>query len=659
MFMGDGEAATEQPPSTANTYTIVLRCPSSARFRPEEGQLVTLSGVPDLQGQVETRLRTRWLDQGHDAPLPRELWLEVRCESAALDLAISASTSVSRLLASIVAFTANVQCGAPEVHLAYDSTPGHSERDFMEVFLPDEQGHPREGRLVNTDEFTAIFEALDQSGDAAGRLSRALNQYELALRYWYFGGEYLSLSHLYMAVEALTTLVIRARCVADGVDEAELARRHGVDPDDPERPRWRPALDSWARRTLIFQADEGTYSAARSASDGVEHGFMEMNEVIKRAIAATEATFGYVRKAILNLLQIDEQRFPELYVRSPRDVQSLRKMVRGKFIGVQDDIAPPGEEYPHLEWRSGVRTFTRTGDEFALTFNEHFTVRCHPDVSFQGLAFEARGRLEAGQDPLAITVGQEIQQGSAVEEPPFDLVVIALDRAASFAAPIGKAIGERGMSPIQALSMFRFSMQLAVFESILTLLRDDRAPEALALMQGLIRNTCLLQLSSSEEHGPGIAIKSRLDALDRSVALYDDPMVTERVAQEREMLGRVAEASGVDLSEPLPELSTAPFFRDHTKDAALVQEIALSDVVAMQFHLEVLEDPPVFRTQGTDPRVRAGAASLAISAVTASAIALAEVCHFDYDQTAAHELLTLAETLDPEAGRPEPAEDYS
>jgi len=552
------------------------------------------------------------------------------------------------MLASVSAFTANVRCGAPEVHLAYDSTPGRVEREFVEVFLPDEQGLPRAGRLINTGEFTAVFEAIDRS-DETNRISRALNQYELALRFWYLGGEYLALSHLYMAVEALTKAVIRVRCAADDIDEAELARRNNIDPDDPERPRWRPALETWARHTLIFQSDKKTYDAARTASDGVEHGFMEMNEVHKRAVSATEATFLYVRTAILGVLGIDDdEEFHELHARPPRDVQSLRKMVRGKFIGEQDDIAPPGEEYPYLEWRSNIRTITRTGDEFSLTYNEHFTVRCHPDVGFQGLAFEARGRLQAGQSPMTVEVGQEIDLSTG-EEPTRETVLNALERASSFAATLGKSVGERGVSGVQALSVLRHSMQLALFESIHSLLRDDRAPEALVLMHGLIRNTCLLQLSSRSENGAAVAIQARLDGLDRNIALHDDGAVADHAALERDSLERAAASAGIQLPHAMPDLSSAPFYADHAKDAALVEEVALSDLAAIQLHLEAEEGRPAFRTQSTDPRLQAGTASLAIGALTTSAIALAEICGHEYDDDLALELLALAETLDPDS----------
>lgn len=291
--------------------------------------------------------------------------------TSSLDQAASLATSVARFLTSILAFAANVQTGIPEVHIAYDSTPGHSEREFLEAFLPDERGIPREGRVVKAAEFDLVLQGTLASPESE-RLSRGLQQYELALRHWYFGGEWLALAHLYMAVEALTKLVLRKHCAVTNLDEAEVARINGIDPDDPDRPRWRPALDSWVRHGLIFDGDESTYKAARSASDGLEHGYMELNEIHRRAIESTEQTFGYVRRAIVRLLGLEEESHPDLMDRSPRDVGCLRKMVRGHFVSVGDELAPPGEEYPYLEWSSSVKTLTRTENRFELSFNETF-----------------------------------------------------------------------------------------------------------------------------------------------------------------------------------------------------------------------------------------------------------------------------------------------
>jgi hypothetical protein len=137
--MGAGDPA-------AHTYTVVLRCPSSARFLPEGGHHVVLPPLPGTVGNVIARLRTRWLDEGNEAPTPRELWVEVVVTTDSLDQATSIATRAARFLAAALAFTANVQTGTPEVHIAFDSSPGETRREFLEVFLPDEVRRDRDGR---------------------------------------------------------------------------------------------------------------------------------------------------------------------------------------------------------------------------------------------------------------------------------------------------------------------------------------------------------------------------------------------------------------------------------------------------------------------------------------------------------------------------------
>jgi len=174
---------------------VVLRAPSSARFKPEEGQEISLSNLPGIAGTVRLRLRTRWVDEGFEALIPRELWIEALGPAPSLDEAVTKFSAAGRFLATILAFCANATVGTPEVHIAYDASAGRTEREFMEVFLPDERGLPREGRLARTDEFSDVFKKLDES-DELQRINCALQQYDLALRYWYFGGEWLALSHL-------------------------------------------------------------------------------------------------------------------------------------------------------------------------------------------------------------------------------------------------------------------------------------------------------------------------------------------------------------------------------------------------------------------------------------------------------------------------------
>jgi hypothetical protein len=134
-------ASREQREATEQrTFIVVLRAPSSARFKPEEGQEFFVPNLPGIAGTVRLRLRTRWMDEGFEAPTPRELWIEALGPAPSLDEAVSKFSAISRFLATLLAFCANATVGTPEVHIAYDASAGSTEREFMEVFLLTRRG---------------------------------------------------------------------------------------------------------------------------------------------------------------------------------------------------------------------------------------------------------------------------------------------------------------------------------------------------------------------------------------------------------------------------------------------------------------------------------------------------------------------------------------
>jgi hypothetical protein len=65
--------------------------------------------------------------------------------------------------------------GRLEVHIAYECTPGRTQRDFLQVFVPDERGLVRPGRSVDVAEYAALINALLACKEIE-RVSRALNQ---------------------------------------------------------------------------------------------------------------------------------------------------------------------------------------------------------------------------------------------------------------------------------------------------------------------------------------------------------------------------------------------------------------------------------------------------------------------------------------------------
>lgn len=61
-------------------------------------------------------------------------------------------------------------------------------------------------------------------------------------------------------------------------------------------------LGARVREKIIFAGDTETYSAAKDASDGLEHGIWELDKVAAGALKSADKTFLYVRRTIIDLL---------------------------------------------------------------------------------------------------------------------------------------------------------------------------------------------------------------------------------------------------------------------------------------------------------------------------------------------------------------------
>lgn len=105
--------------------------------------------------------------------------------------------------------------------MAYDCTPSSEDREFLETFVPDERGTVSEGRIIRRHLMEAACTAFVTLATDSPRVSRALRQYELALREWYLGGEWLALNHLWIAAENLTKAVIRKTVAGRGISEED------------------------------------------------------------------------------------------------------------------------------------------------------------------------------------------------------------------------------------------------------------------------------------------------------------------------------------------------------------------------------------------------------------------------------------------------------
>lgn len=242
------EAAERAEAGAGSDYIVVLRARSSARFVPEGGWELNLDAAGLGLGRARVRAYTRWVQDGPHQ-VPRELVVEVTGHAVSLDEAATKFSAIARPIANMIGFVTNVRVGPIEAHLAYDCDPNSEERQFLEVFLPDERGALAEGRIVRQQLLAAACPAFLALPAESARVGRALRQYELALREWYIGGEWLALSHLWMAVEALTEAVVRRTLIGRGITQKELAQSLGVATDDPDLDGVRSCASRFASKS--------------------------------------------------------------------------------------------------------------------------------------------------------------------------------------------------------------------------------------------------------------------------------------------------------------------------------------------------------------------------------------------------------------------------
>jgi hypothetical protein len=574
--------------ASSGRYIVVLRAPSSARFLPEEGWEHHLESVPGLGlGAIRVRTFTRWVPTG-GGQVPRELVVEVTGSCGSLDEAVAKFQAIAWPIAAMIGFVTNVSVGMLEVHLAYECTAGSTDRPFLEAFLPDERGAVTEGRIIRRHLLEAacpVFLGLETD---SARVSRGLRQYELALRQWYLGGEWLALSHLYMAVETLTEAVLRKALTDRGITDDGLARSLGVVTDDPAQRRWPQILRERVREQMIFGGDRGAYQTAKSASDGLEHGFLELDEIARHAQRCAGTTFQHVRRTIIDLLGLSSDVARELMAIKPKDVQSRRKVIRGRLVGAAQDPAAEGELYPRLEWSSEIASVTRNGSAFQFRDNDKVTVRIHPDVTFMFESLLIFSRLEDGQ----ITV--QADDASAITE------ITPEPRSASMLAavmPLVKAATASMTATRQTfpgmLAFKLFGEGVAFFESAQLLINDKRPVEALPSLRSLVIIAARFE-QMTDEDGPGIGILVRM-----ALEMPEELGATAEVgAAHREQVLSGAAAAGIAVPAEVSAPDASAIHTSLTHEMRLASGVVNNTLTATWPHLRHEDaDHAVFSTQ--------------------------------------------------------------
>lgn len=357
--------------------TVVLRGPSAAVFLHEDKAAgLRIDRWESAAGPVTISYRTRTVSAPHGVQGPGHLWIEVVGRSPKLKPCIAPFANAALELVPVLVISANAAIRDIEVELAFDSTPSVEEREYFQSFMPPERGIPHPGRPISTESTIAILQAIHTS-TRKERLVRAMNQYALALATWRLGHETLTVAHLWMALEALTPLVIERECVKRGLaGRPELGAALGLPLSQ---------LDATARRDWLLMGDSECYKEAKDASDGFEHGYRGFGEMRAASAKHRRRIASLVRAAIFDLAGVPAEHQTRLLAApydQPLGHWPLAKYLWGTLMGKGDDLAAADAAYPFIRWKPEVADWSTTAAP-AIRMQDTFTPELGPGIGFR------------------------------------------------------------------------------------------------------------------------------------------------------------------------------------------------------------------------------------------------------------------------------------
>ena len=357
-----------------DNYVVVLVAQGGARLKQDEG--IKITGFNTDAGPATVGLATRFQEIGLANRLPQDLIFEVRCPGSSLDDAVARGSTLATSLAPLISFAINAFVDVPQPHLAYEASPGRSSRRFWQTDVQLGIHTLTPSQIVHSDLLIPFLQAIFASREQQ-RLGVAISHYHAALRDWTTAGQGLALMHLYPALEALGGAVERAERARLGLADKEAHALHlSV---EVSKTNWREVLLGWVRRDVICKGDQQTYKAAYEASNGLEHGCLDMPSIRAVAQQVTPKLFGYVREGVLDLLNLEaavRERLGKLRV---LDVTPLHMQMKGVLTG---DVADRPAWLRERPVPADGPTADSRQAHLPVGWPAHRVVRIAPDVQF-------------------------------------------------------------------------------------------------------------------------------------------------------------------------------------------------------------------------------------------------------------------------------------
>ena len=361
---------------------VAFRAKSACRFPPDKFLKIR---IKQNESEVPLIFRTRQVDKGVNELIPGDLWIDARGTANSVESAVSQFGQSVENITNVISFGTNAAIQDVKFHLAFDNTDGEKEREFIQHLIPDETIEIENGRNVNIELMQKLIKGIDANPDLE-RITRAISQYRLALSYWRFGLEALSLAHLYMGVEAITKAVFRKN--KGDFNEEQFAASLGI---KNKNRKFRSAqIESEVRKAIIFGGDNETYKRAKAASDGFEHGFMQFEEIVNHSRKVRVDTAKYLRTAIIDLLNIDEISKENL-ISHPFDVPigcfPAESSIRGILNGESHNPQKGDFSYPRVDFNLTINRIEYKEENYHVSYN----IKISPDIP-EGMSFKLKSQ---------------------------------------------------------------------------------------------------------------------------------------------------------------------------------------------------------------------------------------------------------------------------
>ena len=139
---------------------------------------------------------------------------------------------------------------------------------------------------------------------------------------------------------------------------------------------------------MICKADQATYKAAYEASNGLEHGSLDMPSIRTVAQQVTPKLFGYVRGGVVDLINLDADVRDRLARMAMVDTTPFHAVMTGVLMGDVADADHLGFEsdpYPRMDPETTIEDLTYLPDgRLTMTPSITYTMRIAPGIEFTG-----------------------------------------------------------------------------------------------------------------------------------------------------------------------------------------------------------------------------------------------------------------------------------